>query len=87
MSAAAPRRQAEAAGQLRTRRHGVTGLPDPASLPRLYTVAQTAAYAQTSQKSVRRWLDSGMLPFHRLGRQIRITESDLLAFIAARRQQ
>ena len=64
-------------------------IPPPAStrLPRLYTVGQTAAYAQTSQKTVRRWLVAGVLPFHRLGRQIRIAEADLLAFLADRRQQ
>ena len=56
------------------------------ALPRLYTVAATAAYAQTSQKTVRRWLKSGLLPFHRLGRQIRIVEDDLLAFLAKHRQ-
>jgi excisionase family DNA binding protein len=55
-------------------------------LPRLYTVAQTAVYAQSSQKTVRRWLEGGVLPFHRLGRQIRIAEADLLAFLADRRQ-
>ena len=55
----------------------------PDLLRRLYT----AVYAQTSEKSVRRWLAAGVLPFHRLGRQIRIAEADLLAFIAARRQQ
>jgi excisionase family DNA binding protein len=58
-------------------------------LPRLYTVRDTAVYAQTSQKTVRRWLMSGVLPlpFHRLGRNIRIAEADLLAFLADRRQE
>jgi excisionase family DNA binding protein len=49
-------------------------------------VRDTAVYARTSQKTVRRWLNSGMLPFHRLGRQLRIAETDLLAFLAERRQ-
>ena len=64
-------------------------IPPTAShrLPRLFTVRDTAVYAQVSQKSVRRWLSSGMLPFHRLGRQIRIAEADLLAFLTDRRQQ
>ena len=55
-------------------------------LPRLYTVRDTAVYAQTSEKTVRRWLNGGVLPFHRLGRQIRIAEADLLEFLADRRQ-
>lgn len=55
-------------------------------LPRLYTVRETATYAQVSAKTIRRWLMSGVLPFHRLGRNIRIAEADLLAFLADRRQ-
>ena len=55
-------------------------------LPRLYTVRETATYAQVSAKTVRRWLKSGLLPFHRLGRQVRIVEADLLKFLADRRQ-
>jgi excisionase family DNA binding protein len=69
----------------------MTRNPIPATashrLPRLCTVSDTAVYAQVSQKTVRRWLAAGMLPFHRLGRQIRIAEADLLAFLADRRQQ
>ncbi len=55
-------------------------------LPHLYTVRDTAVYSQVSPKTVRRWLLSGVLPFHRLGRQIRIAEADLLKFLAERRQ-
>ena len=55
-------------------------------LPRLYTVRDTAVYAQVSAKTVRRWLNTGVLPFHRLGRNIRIAEADLLEFLADRRQ-
>ena len=64
-------------------------IPPTASnrLPRLHTVQSTAAYASVSTKTVRRWLAAGVLPFHRLGRQIRIAEADLLAFLAAHRQQ
>ena len=53
----------------------------PDRLPRLRTVQSTADYAQVSTKTVRRWLASGLLPFHRLGRQIRIAEDDLLALL------
>ena len=66
--------------------HNSTPATTSNRLPRLYTVRDTATYAQTSEKTVRRWLNSGMLPFHRLGRQIRIAEADLLAFLAERRQ-
>ncbi len=36
-------------------------------------------------KTVRRWIATGLLPVHRLGRQIRISEPDLAAFIARSR--
>jgi excisionase family DNA binding protein len=61
--------------------------PTPSNrLPRLYTGRDTAVCAQTSEKTVRRWLNSGVLQFHLLGRNIRIAEADLLAFVAERRQ-
>lgn len=59
----------------------------PAALPRLYTVTETAAFAQVSTKTIRRWLDDGRIPFHRLGRQLRIAEDDLLAFLKQTRSR
>jgi excisionase family DNA binding protein len=60
---------------------------DSEALPRLYTVAATAAFAQVSTKTLRRWLDDGRIPFHRLGRQIRIVEDDLVAFLKQTRSR
>jgi excisionase family DNA binding protein len=52
-----------------------------AVIPRLFSVADTAQRLGVSARTVRRWIDEGQLPIHRLGRQIRITEADLIAFI------
>lgn len=57
----------------------------PAALSRLYTVKETADYARVSTKTVRRWLDDHRIPCHRLGRLIRIAESDLVAFLRQNR--
>ena len=40
-----------------------------------------------STKTIRRWIDRGELHVHRLGRQIRISEDDLPAFLAGRRSR
>jgi excisionase family DNA binding protein len=55
------------------------------ALPRLLSVDSVAAELDVSTKTVRRWISTERLPTHRLGRQIRISEADLLAFIAQSR--
>jgi excisionase family DNA binding protein len=47
----------------------------------LLTVLEAADYASVSTQSVRRWIRSGDLRILRAGRQIRIDESDLLAYL------
>ena len=56
------------------------------SLPRLYTIKQTAEILQVSTKTIRRWIGAGDLAPHRIGRQLRISEADLNAFIRMRRE-
>lgn len=51
-----------------------------------YTVAEVAALLKVSLKTVRRRIDQGDLPVHRIGRQIRISQPDLAAFVRARRE-
>ena len=59
----------------------------PAStIPQMYSVEEIASQLNISQKTVRRWVDAGQLHIHRLGRQIRITQEDLSAFLAIRRR-
>ncbi len=52
----------------------------------LLTLKQAADTLQVSTKTVRRWVQSGELIHHRFGRQLRISEIDLQAFIDAGRQ-
>ena len=52
----------------------------------ILTVPQTAEHLQVSEKTIRRWIKSGDLIAHRLGRQLRISESDLRDFIRMRRE-
>jgi excisionase family DNA binding protein len=52
---------------------------------RLRTIDETAEVLNVSPRSVRRLIESGALPVHRLGRLVRIADPDLAAFLAASR--
>jgi excisionase family DNA binding protein len=51
----------------------------------LLTLAAAATRLAVSTKTLRRWISAEQLRSHRLGRQIRIAEEDLQAFLATRR--
>jgi excisionase family DNA binding protein len=55
-------------------------------LPRLLAVNEVAALLQVSSKTVRRWIERQELRTYRLGRQLRVAEEDLTAFLAQRRK-
>jgi excisionase family DNA binding protein len=55
------------------------------SLTKLRTIDETAEVFNTSTRTVRRLIDSGALPVHRLGRSVRISDADIAAFLAANR--
>jgi excisionase family DNA binding protein len=56
--------------------------PRPAvPLPTLHKISAIAAKLDVSTKTVRRWIESGTLPAHRLGRQIRVSDADLADFL------
>jgi excisionase family DNA binding protein len=57
-----------------------------ARLPRLLAVSEVAELLQVCSKTVRRWIARRELRTHRLGRQLRIAEEDLTAFLAQRRK-
>ena len=63
-----------------------TTTPDRSPLPTLYSVAETARLLKVNPRTVRRWIEKGDLTIHRLGRQIRITDSDLVTFLRQRRE-
>jgi excisionase family DNA binding protein len=49
-------------------------------------VGEVAQLLQVCSKTVRRWIARQELRTHRLGRQLRIAEEDLAAFLAQRRK-
>jgi excisionase family DNA binding protein len=48
---------------------------------KLLSVSEAANYAKVSTQTVRRWIKAGHLKIYRAGRQIRIDEADLLAYL------
>ena len=57
-------------------------VPTPGPGPRLFSVADVADRLGVSEKTVRRMLDRSDLPAHRIGRLLRVSESDLDAYLA-----
>ena len=63
-----------------------TTTPGTSPLPTFHSVTETAKLLKVSPKTVRRWIEKGDLTAHRFGRQIRITDSDLVTFIGQCRE-
>jgi excisionase family DNA binding protein len=57
----------------------------PSVLPPLLSVNKVAVQLDVSEKTVRRLIADRQLPVCRVGRQLRISETDLAAFIARSR--
>ena len=60
--------------------------PDKAAQPEQPTLQSISAIAQrldVSEKSVRRYIERGLLRAYKIGGQIRISEEDLMAFLAS----
>ncbi len=55
--------------------------PPPSRLPRLLPLHEVAQTLHVSIKTVRRWIKQGALRTHQFGRQLRVAEEDLAAFI------
>lgn len=55
-------------------------------LPQLLCLKEVAARLGVSPKTVQRCVRRGELPVHRIGGQVRISESDLRGFVAQRRE-
>lgn len=56
----------------------------PETADRLLTIQNVADRSQLNAKTVRRWIKSGELAAHKLGRQWRISERDLRKFLNER---
>lgn len=61
---------------------GVSHLSSSAGL---MTVRQVADYLAVSERQIRRWITTGMMAVHRLGRAVRISQPDLALFLARHR--
>ena len=55
------------------------------SLTKLRTIDETAEIFNTSTRTIRRLINSGALPAHRIGRCVRISDLDIAVFLAANR--
>ena len=60
--------------------------PSP-RLQTMLTVERIAERLAVSTKTVRRWIGAHELPIHRLGRTIRVSESDLAGFLNRHREE
>jgi excisionase family DNA binding protein len=61
--------------------HARTGRRATADIPTFFTISQVAELAGVSTRSVRRWIDAGLLVAHRFGGVVRIADHDLRAFL------
>jgi len=50
-------------------------------MEKLYTVAEARDYLKISDATIRRYIKDGRLTSHRIGRQHRITETSIKAFV------
>jgi excisionase family DNA binding protein len=66
------------------RQHSARGVP-ARRLSRLLTISHTAECLSVSTRTVRRLLETGALAAHRIGRSVRISETDVLVFLAGSR--
>jgi excisionase family DNA binding protein len=53
--------------------------------PKFYTIAQIAECIDASTRTVRRWIEKGLLVAHRINGLVRIAEEDFRAFLATHR--
>jgi len=60
--------------------------PAKPGLSRMLSPADVATLLQVSTKTVRRWIEVGELRVHALGRQLRVSDDDLSAFVKSRRK-
>ncbi len=54
--------------------------------PTLLSIKDIAGHCRVSPRTVRRWILTKELKIHRLGRQIRISETDFVAFLKRHRE-
>ena len=63
--------------------HGHAGIGK--RIARYFSIAEVAEQLGVSTRTVRRWIDDGLLVAHKIVGVVRIAEDDLQAFLAAHR--
>jgi excisionase family DNA binding protein len=58
----------------------------PKSPTKFYTIAQIAECIDVSTRSVRRWIEKGLLVAHRINGLVRISEADFQNFLMGHRE-
>jgi len=58
----------------------------PKASTKFFTIAQIAEVMEISERSVRRWIDKGLLVAHKIGGLVRISEADFLTFLLTHRE-
>jgi excisionase family DNA binding protein len=54
---------------------------------KLLTIEEIAEYVGVCQRTVRRWIDKGLLAAHRFNGVVRVSEADFNSFLAAHRDE
>jgi excisionase family DNA binding protein len=54
---------------------------------RFFTIPEVAERVRVCPRTVRRWIEAGHLVLYRIGGVVRISESDLRAFLAVHREE
>jgi excisionase family DNA binding protein len=58
----------------------------PKASSNFYTINQIAKFVEVSSRTVRRWIQGGLLVAHRINGLVRISEADFQAFLATHRE-
>jgi excisionase family DNA binding protein len=61
------------------------GKASAASVEKFYTIEQIADCMEVSTRTVRRWIEQGLLVPHRINGLVRVSEADFQAFLAMHR--
>jgi excisionase family DNA binding protein len=57
----------------------------PKASTKFYTILQIAECVDASTRTVRRWIEKGLLVAHRINGLVRISEADFLVFLLTHR--
>ena len=67
------------------KRHAGADDPRSPGPDRFYSISEVAEMVGVVTRTVRRWIEDRLLVAHRIGRVLRIAETDLQTFLAAHR--